>query len=385
MRVLAVAHSYPRFDGDLAGAFLERLYEALITRGHSVRVIAPADEGRGGEERRHGLLVERVRYATPGRETLAYHGTMTGALRSPAGLLAFRGLVRALARAVRSRAADADVIHANWWVPGGWAVWRARHAGTPPCVLTLHGTDATMLRRSWIARRIARPVLGGAATVTTVSTFLAGIAKQAGARTSPVVLPMPAEAGTPPPANLGGRGVVTVGRLTRQKRIHVVIEAIARLAADGRVIPLTIVGDGPERLALERMAGRLGVREQVRFTGAVSPSAVHELLAGADAFAFPARHEGFGLAAAEALMAGVPIVVAADGGGVLDIARPDAAAAIVPGLEPAAWAAAIGHMLGNAQARAAAAAEGAEWRRRLDPGAVAEQLEGVLEHACGRP
>ena len=385
MRVLAVAHSYPRFDGDLAGAFLERLYEALITRGHSVRVIAPADEGRGGEERRRGLLVERVRYAAPARETLAYRGTMTGALRTPAGLLAFRGLVRALACAVRGRAADADVIHANWWVPAGYAVWRARRPGAPPCVLTLHGTDATMLRGSWIARRIARPVLAQAAAVTTVSTFLAGIAEQAGARASPVVLPMPVEIGARAPANAGGRGVVTVGRLTRQKRMHVVIEAMARLAAAGRVVPLTIVGDGPERIALERTAEELGVRGQVRFTGAVAPSAVHDLLDGADAFAFPARHEGFGLAAAEALMAGVPIVVAADGGGVLDIARPGAAVEIVPQLEPAAWAAAIDRMLGNAKARAAAAAAGAEWRRRLDPGAVAEQLEGVLERACGRP
>jgi glycosyltransferase involved in cell wall biosynthesis len=385
LRVLAVAHSYPRYDGDLAGAFLERLYEALTARGHSVRVIAPADEGRGGEERRRGIVVERVRYAPPARETLAYRGTMTGALRRPTGLLAFRGLLRAFTSAVRRRAADADVIHANWWIPGGYAVWRARRPGAPPCVLTLHGTDAAILHRSWVARRVARPVLGHAAAVTTVSTFLAAIAERAGARTSPVVLPMPVETGAGPGAGAGGRGVVTVGRLTRQKRIHIVIEAVARLAAAGRGVPLTIVGDGPERRALEATVGRRGLREQVRFTGAVAPDAVHDLLDGADAFAFPARHEGFGLAAAEALMAGVPLVVAADGGGVLDIARPGAAAEIVPGTDPEAWAAAIGRLLGNAEARAAAAAAGAEWRRRLQPAAVAERLEAVLERVCRRP
>lgn len=385
MRVLAVAHSYPRFDGDLAGAFLERLYEALITRGHGVRVIAPADQGRGGEESRRGILVERVRYAAPARETLAYRGTMTSALRSPRGLLAFRGLVRAFSRAVRFRAAEADVIHANWWVPGGYAVWRARYPGSPPCVLTLHGTDAAMLHRSWAARRVARPVLEQAAAVTTVSTFLAAIAERAGARTPPIVLPMPAEGGAGPAASAGGRGVVTVGRLTRQKRIHIVIEAVARLAAAGRVVPLTIVGDGPERRALEAAVGRLGLGKQVRFTGAVAPDAVRDLLDGADVFAFPARHEGFGLAAAEALMAGVPIVVAADGGGVLDLARPGAAAEIVPAADPATWAAAIGRLLGNVHARAAAAAAGVEWRRRLHPAAVAERLEAVLEDACRRP
>ena len=384
MRVLAVSHSYPRFDGDLAGAFLERLYEALTARGHTVRVIAPADQGRGGEERRRGIVVERVRYAAAARETLAYRGTMIRALRSPAGLLAFRGLVRALAHAVRRRAGDADVVHANWWVPGGYAVWRARRAGAPPCVLTLHGTDAAILHRSWAARQVARPVLRQAAAVTAVSTFLAGIATRAGACPSPVVLPMPVEVPGGPTPNPGGRGVVTVGRLTRQKRTYLVIEAIAALHASGRPIGLTIVGDGPERPALDRIVARLGLREHVVFTGAVPPETVPGLLDGADVFVFPARHEGFGLAVAEALMAGVPVVVAADGGGVLDIARPGPGAEIVTGSVPGAWAAAIDRLAGNAAAGAAAAAAGAAWHERLRPAAVAERFEAVLENVCRR-
>lgn len=383
MRVLAVAHAYPRFDGDLAGAFLERLYAALVDRGHEVRVVVPADAGQGGEERRRGVLVERVRYAAPGRETLAYRGTMIRALRSPAGLLAFGGLIRALARAVRARHAAADVIHANWWVPAGVAVWRARRGGAPPCVLTLHGTDAALLERFVAARWLARPVLRHAAAVTTVSTFLAGVAERAGARSSPVVLPMPVEAGPSPPQPAGGRGVVTVGRLTRQKRIHVVIEAVAHLHGRGRPVMLTIVGDGPERLRLERAVRRLGLQHHVRFTGAVAPDAVAGQLAGADVFAFPARHEGFGLAAAEALMAGVPLVVAADGGGVLDIA-PSGGAQVVPGTDPREWAAAVERLLGNTGARLAAAAAGTEWRSRLAPTAVAQRLEAVLERACRR-
>lgn len=384
MRVLAVAHSYPRHDGDLAGAFLERLYEALTARGHQVRVVAPADRGQGGEEARRGIVVHRVRYAAPSRETLAYRGTMTGALRSPAGLLAFRGLLRAFRRAVERLDGAADVIHANWWVPGGIAVWRARRAGGPPCVLTLHGTDAAILERSWAARRIARPVLRHAAVVTAVSTFVADIARRAGARGAAVVMPMPVATGSEPAAaGAGGGGLVTVGRLTRQKRIHVAIEALAHLHAGGSGVPLTIVGDGPERPALEDAVRRLGLEPHVRFTGAVPPTAVPGLLHGADAFVFPARHEGFGLAAAEALMAGVPIAVAADGGGVLDVARSGPVAEVVEGLAARDWAAALGRLVGNSGARAAAAEAGAEWRRRLRPEAVAEQLEAVLVNACG--
>ena len=383
MRVLALSHSYPRHDGDLAGAFLERLYEALTVRGHAVRVIAPADEGRGGVEERRGIVVERVRYAAPMRETLAYRGTMTQAVRGPGGALAFRGLVRALGRAVRERSGEADVIHANWWIPGGLAVRHGRHADAPPYVVTLHGTDAMLLRRSRIARWVARPVLREAAAVTTVSGFLAGIAERAGADPRPVVLPMPTEISLPPVGNPGGRGIVTVGRLSRQKRVHLVVEAVAELRARGHALALTIVGDGPERAALEALVRRRGLETQVRFTGAVAPEDIARLLAGADVFVFPARHEGFGLAAAEALIAGVPIVVASDGGGVLDVARSGTGAAVVSAADPGDLASAVERLLEvGGEARMAATAAGEAWRERLDPASVAEALEGVLEGAC---
>ena len=68
MRVVFVTHNYPRAPGDLAGAFLHPLAVALRQRGHDVRVVAPSDAGRGGEEEFDGVRVTRVRYASPDRE-----------------------------------------------------------------------------------------------------------------------------------------------------------------------------------------------------------------------------------------------------------------------------------------------------------------------------
>jgi glycosyltransferase involved in cell wall biosynthesis len=382
VRLLAVSHSYPRFDGDIAGAFLERLYVALTARGHTVRVIVPADEGRGGEEIRHGIAVERVRYARPERETLAYRGTMERAVRAPAGAWAFRQLVRALTRAVRARHREANVIHANWWIPAGLAVRRARTPGGPPYVLTLHGTDATLLNRSRAARWLGRPVLRDATRITVVSEFVADIAESAGARLRPVILPMPAMVERfLTGVSSGGGGLVTIGRLSRQKRVHLAVEALAALHAAGNRLRLTIVGDGPERDRLELLVRHHDLTQHVRFTGAMAPEAIPSVLGNADVFVFPAKNEGFGLAAAEALMAGVPIVVATDGGGVLDIARPGSGAELVPPDDPAALAAAIARLCANPGARLAAATAGAEWRARLTPAAVATQLEEMLEVA----
>ena len=86
MRVVFLTHNYPRFAGDVSGAFLATLARALVRRGVEVRVVAPSDEGKGGAEELDGVTVRRVRYASAARETLAYRGTMQSALRGPGGL-----------------------------------------------------------------------------------------------------------------------------------------------------------------------------------------------------------------------------------------------------------------------------------------------------------
>jgi glycosyltransferase involved in cell wall biosynthesis len=101
-----------------------------------------------------------------------------------------------------------------------------------------------------------------------------------------------------------------VSRLNAYKRIHLAVEAFNRLH-----LPLVIVGDGPHRPALERVAG-----PTVRFLGYVDDRQVSRLLAGCRALIFPGE-EDFGIAVLEANAAGRP-VVAYRGGGALDTVRP---------------------------------------------------------------
>ncbi|HEU5169685.1 MAG TPA: glycosyltransferase family 4 protein [Gemmatimonadales bacterium] len=379
MRVVFVTHNYPRRPGDLAGSFLATLARALTRRGHEVRVIAPSEAGKGGEEERDGVLVRRVRYAPPARETLAYTGRMQAAVRTPGGLLAFAGLCRALRRAVREELrAGADVVHAHWWIPAGLALPR----GTP-AVLTCHGTDAALLRQSGLARRVARPVFRRARVVTAVSREVAGWVQNATGRHIPKehVQPMPVDA-----ANWrwseGGGGAITIARLTPQKRVHLAIETIAALVELGHPVPLTLVGDGPERPALEALAARRGVRRFVHFVGTVAPDRIPELLARADLVLLPAQGEGFGLAAAEALMAGVPVVACWDGGGLLDVVPEHGAGRLTLPSVDAIVDAALG-VLDDPDRFVRARTEGEAWRARLAPDAVAAVCEGWYREAVG--
>jgi glycosyltransferase involved in cell wall biosynthesis len=379
VRVVFLTHNYPRWAGDVSGAFLATLAGGLARRGIDVRVVAPSDEGRGGEDELDGIAVRRVRYASARAETLAYRGTMQAALRAPSGIRALAGLWRALRRAAAEEAkAGADLFHAHWWVPAGMAVPKGARS-----VLTVHGTDAALLRRSRIARTLARPVFQRATVVTTVSRELANwVQAGAGRFVDPShIQPMPVDSRNRV-WSAGGGGAIVVSRLTAQKRVSLAIETVAFLASCGHEMPLTIVGDGPERAALERLVAKLGITSFVRFTGAVPLEEVPNYLGRADLMIFPAQGEGFGLVAAEALMAGVPVVACWDGGGVLDVVPPNGAGRLTLPAPEAMGDAILGLLL-EPDHRDMARLVGESWRARLAPDQVAEICEAWYREALG--
>lgn len=374
MRVVFLTHNYPRHAGDLPGSFLHPLAVALRARGVDLRVVAPSDAGQGGEDVLDGVPVRRVRYAAPTRERYANSGRMLDALGSPAGLLALRSLSRNLRRAARDAAAGADgaVVHAHWWFPAG-------QAAPPdlPMVLTSHGTDVRLLERWMPARILARPVYRRARIVTAVSSHLARvISRTTGRPVGPdAVQPMPVSTEGWPWSS-GGGGLLIVARLTSQKRVHLAIDALAR----GRPsLTCTIIGDGPERPGLQQRAAALGLGGRLRFLGALPFPEVLRHLAVADLAVLPARQEGLGLALAEALMCGVPIVLCRDGGGLLDLAEPGASRVAEP--DAGSIAVAVDELLAAPDARQAARTAGAAWRERLAPATVAARFESWYRQA----
>lgn len=368
MRVVFLTHNYPRHPGDVAGAFLHPLAVALRDRGVDVHVVAPADRGNDDSSVIDGVPITRVRYASPEREVLAYTGNMASALQSLAGMKALVGMTRALNRGAREVLGtdQRGIVHAHWWVPAGLA------APDFPTVITCHGTDVRMLTRNRLIRMLGRRTLRGAGVVTTVSAPFAGmIADATGLSLDDVaVQPMPIANVDRPRSDRSGP-VVTLGRLTAQKRFDLAIRAY-RLARDaGFDRPLRMVGDGPERQALEALAGELELGNVVTFTGETAPEAVPTHLADASVMLMTSQEEGFGLAAAEGLIQGVPVVACTDGGGVLDIASKASGCRIVDP-RPAAIATALRNLAGNRKAGDQAAGAGKRWALRLSPGAAAD-------------
>jgi glycosyltransferase involved in cell wall biosynthesis len=108
-----------------------------------------------------------------------------------------------------------------------------------------------------------------------------------------------------------GRRFLSVGPLERRKGVALAIRALASAPED---IGLVIVGNGPRRLALERLAARLGLAHRVDFLGQVSREEVFRLCESAAGAVFTGLREEGGLALAEAMLLGLPVIVLAHGG-----------------------------------------------------------------------
>ena len=177
---------------------------------------------------------------------------------------------------------------------------------------------------------------------------------------------------------------MTIGRLTQQKNVDVVLEAVARLKQVGRPTKLRVIGDGPRRQMLEQRARGLGIEDLTEFVGMVPPNEIPLALQTADLMVFPAMREGLGLAAAEALMMGVPVVATHAGGGVTDIVPPSGAGRLVPKDDPQAMATAITELLDDPVRMRVAAETGRSLKQRLAPEVVAAVFESVFLSVLGR-
>lgn len=386
MHVLFLAHSFPRYAGDAAGAFILRLAIALASEDVAVRVIAPATSTAPRHDVLDGIPVTRFRYAPRALETLAYEGNMATQVRESWG--ARVGLVGLLGAELRAalgemRRQPVDIVHAHWWFPGGVAGVVAARWRRVPLVTTLHGSDVRLGRLIAPARLAMRQVLRRSARVTAVSSWLATEAQAVAGGTRPIVAPMPVatELFTPDPATTRGDALLFVGRLTKQKGVDLLLRALATLPLE---IELDVVGDGEERAVLESLAATLGVAPRVRWHGARPSDELAPFYRRASALVIPSVEEGLGLVAVEAQLCETPVIAFASGG-VVDVVRDGETGMLVDERSPEALAAAIAALRAVPDRGASLARRGAELAREaFAPDQAARRYAEIYREALQR-
>ncbi len=106
----------------------------------------------------------------------------------------------------------------------------------------------------------------------------------------------------------GPTRVLHVGRLVQVKGQAILLEALAELVRSGLDITATLVGDGPKRAELERLATELGIAGRVTFTGSVGQDQIRSYYAAADIFCLPSFAEGVPVVLMEAMASGLPVI-----------------------------------------------------------------------------
>jgi 1,2-diacylglycerol 3-alpha-glucosyltransferase len=171
--------------------------------------------------------------------------------------------------------------------------------------------------------------------------------------------------------------VITVGRLAREKRFDVLLEAFAAAARAGPP-RLLVVGGGPQEGELRQIAGALEIAGQVVFSGPLAHDRVLDCYAAADLFAFASPTETQGLVVVEAMAAGLP-VVAVGQGGVAEVVRNGETGLLVEA-EAGRLGAAIRRLLDDAVLRRRCAAAAREAARAYAIDEIVHRLVSLYRH-----
>ncbi|WP_291299257.1 glycosyltransferase family 4 protein [Elioraea sp.] len=365
LRLLTFSTLYPNPAQPNHGVFVENRLRHLVATGEAEStVLAPVPWFPGRTpprravpvaERRHGLAVHHPRYlALPG----------LGMATNP--MLLYRAARAALDGLMRQGLA-VNLIDGHYLYPDGIAaVWLARDLGLP-VVLTARGSDTSQLPHYRLPGLLIREAIAQADALIAVSAALGEGLVALGAAPGKVTVlrngvdlalfrPVADRAALRETLGFTGPTLLSIGHLIERKRHHLVIEALRHLPEHR----LLIIGEGPERAALEARAQEWGVSPRVRFAGAVPHRELPRYYTAADVMVLASSREGWANVLLEAMGCGTPVVATPAWGSREAVAAPEAGI-VVDDATAEAIAAAVRHLCENPPDRVATAAYAAQF------------------------
>jgi len=302
-RILYVAQTFhPTIGG--AERYMDRLALHMSEHGHEVVLMAPPTDA---DELDRDYEVVRTDFYEHRKRGISYY-------------LRARPMAAKIRKLVRQR--SIDVVHFQYINPFATPIpllpRRAR------LFATIHGSGVHFMQEDWLGKRLLRSALKRLDGVMPVSDYCGELAVRNGAPEEKVHViynGTDPELFVPAPDEVESDMVLTVGRLVPRKDVPTLMKALRTVRDTVPDAHLVVVGDGPERPRLERMAGKLGLEDAIRFTTFVSEDRLRALYRQAGVFVLPARYdpagrdiEGFGIVLLEAMASGRPVIGARVGG-----------------------------------------------------------------------
>ncbi len=314
MEKLKVVMACDTFAPDINGAarFAERLASGLVKHGHEVHIIAASTDSTHGSriETHDGsrMMVHRMRsHRVPQHKTLRWTQPLglsseirkillkvkPDALHIQSHLLMGRFAIQA------AKGSGLRMIATNHVMPENLIKYSLLPKFTHKAAMRITWADAGRILRKMDAlttpTRRAAELLESAAGVTGVLAISCGIDASRFANDTPT--------------NNKNPRFLFLGRLDDEKRIHILLQAVAKLTEHPNVI-VELVGDGGERENLSRLATDLGIADQVIFTGHISDQDLPAAYERCTAFVMPSIAELQSIATMEAMASGRPVIAA---------------------------------------------------------------------------
>ena len=315
MKILVVSGFWPTRSNPITGIFVVQQVQAYAEAGCEVTVIAPQTLRGRAQRRPYRQILGRTTAYSPtfldvpqavslGEAAVAYNTASCA-----------RAIVRTMQRNHIRKSFDGIHIHEMRY--GGLSLVRWGREVVGRAIVTLHGFDpvaANLSSQPWFLER-TRALWAGSARVVLVGRPLGQYAEKLG---------VPAEKlsvihnGAEIPQTWDAhqrvaddvRIVLSVSNLVEWKGIDLNLEALAGIKRDnpGLSWQYEIIGDGPQRVALQSRAKSLGIADHVVFLGRLSYGDTLERMAGCDVFSLPSWREPFGIVYLEAMGQGRPVI-----------------------------------------------------------------------------
>jgi teichuronic acid biosynthesis glycosyltransferase TuaC len=268
-----------------------------------------------------------------------------------------------------------DLVHAHYALPAAGAALSFTESEQLPLAVSVHGGDVlgplvstpqARARVGGVLRRASVVLCNSKDTLIRCSSLTGSAARMC-------VVHLGAEAPAELPPKHAQPTIATLGHVVRRKRHVDVLRALTVIASRLPGVRWVVIGDGPERPGLERLAAQLGVADRIDWLGQRPPDEALTELARCHVMALPSVDEAFGVAYVEALACGVPAIGCEGEGGPEEIVTFGEGMLLVPPREPDALAEAIRALLAD-EARLTELSESAQ-------GTAAEEFSW---ERCGR-
>ncbi len=308
LKILMFNHEFPPIGGG-GGWVSHFLGKHFAAAGHEVHLITSRFRDCPKDEMIEGFHIHRVRALRKSPDVCAVHEMLTYAVSSSLYGLQF------------AKKFQPDIVQVFFGIPAGGGAYLLRRTRNVPYIVFLGGRDVPSRNPDppyyrWLylfLKPIIRAIWGNASAVVACSEGLRELAQETDSEIKMKVIPDAVDLETFTPVQRDASPekvrVLTIGRLIPRKGFQFLIRALPQVLENvSHNFEIEIVGDGPYKIELLRLAEDLGVASHIHFSGSVPYSELLQKYRDADLFILPSLAEGMPLVVLEAMGTGLPIV-----------------------------------------------------------------------------